>query len=653
MHAEYLEATLPAATGPRSRSNIFRVLGIGVQLACGLVTAALVFPFVSPPARLAFARHWARRMMRALGVQLRAEGAAPAPGALLVSNHVSWLDILAIASHTPSIFVAKKEVRDWPAIGWLAARAGTLFLQRSSGRSLLRVKNRIAAQLLAGRRVAFFPEGTTSSGSGVMPFRTGLLQAAVDGARPVQPVAIAYYGDDGKPSTDAAFIDGMTLWQSIGAICRSGHITVRLAFATPLALAGRTRKELAREAREMIAAILAQRPAAQPASRNSAAGPMHTHRTHLETHAMELTHQSSKFARDRRLSVGSFPHAARSAGRSLGRMLAGLVPGPRLGEAEIASSMPIAPAIPRALLKAEIECLPAEQRLVASGNFTVQYARAAQIPWCLQEIGRLRELSFRAAGEGTNKASDIDLFDAYYLHLFVWDAQAEMIVGAYRLGLADEIVERYGKQGLYTQSLFKYGPRLLQTLNPAIELGRSFVRVEYQRSFSPLLLLWRGIGRFILRSPQYAVLFGPVSISNSYAPMSRKLMVDYLRTNNSETELARQVKPRHPFRAQRSTVWDEVELANLKDIEDLSRAIARIEGNNKGVPILLKQYLKLGGRLLGFNADDQFSDALDGLVMVDLRASEQRVLARYMGEEGAIAFLARHGTEPEFLRWVS
>ncbi len=130
-------------------------------------------------------------------------------------------------------------------------------------------------------------------------------------------------------------------------------------------------------------------------------------------------------------------------------------------------------------------------------------------------------------------------------------------------------------------------------------------------------------------------------------------MVDYLRTNNSETELARQVKPRHPFRAQRSTVWDEVELANLKDIEDLSRAIARIEGNNKGVPILLKQYLKLGGRLLGFNADDQFSDALDGLVMVDLRASEQRVLARYMGEEGAIAFLARHGTEPEFLRWVS
>ena len=368
---------------------------------------------------------------------------------------------------------------------------------------------------------------------------------------------------------------------------------------------------------------------------------------------MEPTPQNSMLARDGRLSMESLPDFARFAGRSFGRMLAGLVPGRCPGEADIAYPMPIAPAIPRALLKAEIECLPAEQRLVASGNFTVQYARAAQIPWCLQEIGRLRELTFRTVGEGTNKASDVDLFDAYYLHLFLWDSQAEMIVGAYRMGLADEILARYGKRGLYTQSLFKYGPRLLETLNPAIELGRSFVRGEYQRSYSPLVLLWRGIGRFVLRSPQYAVLFGPVSISNSYAPVSRRLMVEYLRTNNSETGLARHVKPRHPFRAQRSTAWDEVEFANLKDIEQLSRVIARIEHDNKGVPILLKQYLKLGGRLLGFNADDQFSDALDGLIMVDLRASEPRVLARYMGEEGAVAFLAHHGTEPEFLRWVS
>jgi putative hemolysin len=253
----------------------------------------------------------------------------------------------------------------------------------------------------------------------------------------------------------------------------------------------------------------------------------------------------------------------------LKRWLAGLtpasIPGARSEQAE-----PIAAAVPAALLKAEIEALPAAQRLVQSGQYLIQYAQAQQIPWCLQEIGRLRELTFRAAGEGTGKASDIDLFDAYYLHLFLWDSEASVIVGAYRMGLADEILARYGKRGLYTQSLFRYGPRLLESLNPAIELGRSFVRPEYQKGYSPLLLLWRGISQFILRSPQYAVLFGPVSISNSYAPVSRQLMVDYLRARNVEAKLSRHVKPRRPFRAERSKIGDNVQIADLRDIEQLS-----------------------------------------------------------------------------------
>jgi putative hemolysin len=331
------------------------------------------------------------------------------------------------------------------------------------------------------------------------------------------------------------------------------------------------------------------------------------------------------------------------------RMLAGIIPA--LGQQTTsAGQAPLAPEVPRTLLKAEIEALPAEQHLLEGGHFLVRYARAAQIPWCLQEIGRLREKTFRAAGEGTGRAADIDLFDAYYLHLILWDTQAEAIAGSYRMGLADEIVARYGRRGLYTQSLFRYGNRLLECLNPAIELGRSFVRAEYQRSFSALMLLWRGIGRFVLRSPQYAVLFGPVSISNSYAPLSRQLMVDYLSANNVETGLARHVRPRHPFRGMKSSLWDEVEPADLKDIEELSRAVAQIERDNKGVPILLKQYLRLGGRLLGFNTDEQFGDALDGLIMVDLRASEPRLLARYvMGEEGAAAFLAWHGAGDESL----
>lgn len=313
----------------------------------------------------------------------------------------------------------------------------------------------------------------------------------------------------------------------------------------------------------------------------------------------------------------------------------------------------IAPAIPKSLLKAEVEALAAQQRLAANGKFAVHYARAAQIPWGIQEIGRLRELTFRSAGEGTGKPADIDLFDAYYLHLFVWDMQAEAIVGGYRMGLADEILARYGKRGLYTQSLFKYGARVLRALNPSIELGRSFVRTEYQRDFAPLMLLWRGIGRFVARSPRYAVLFGAVSISNSYEPLSRHLIVDYLKTNSIETSLSHHVKPRRPFRARRPVDWDDAEFAGLKRIEDLSRVVERIERDHKGVPILLKHYLKLGGRLLGFNTDNQFSDALDGLVMVDLRASDRRTLSRYMGEEGVSEFFAYHATESGALRRVS
>ncbi|HKB84269.1 MAG TPA: GNAT family N-acyltransferase [Burkholderiales bacterium] len=327
------------------------------------------------------------------------------------------------------------------------------------------------------------------------------------------------------------------------------------------------------------------------------------------------------------------------------RFLGGRAPGTGLEE--------IRPAIPASWLKAELEALPADQHLVASGQFSVHYARAEQFPACLQEIGRLRELTFRGVGEGTGKAVDVDLFDAYYLHLFVWDTQAEAIVGAYRMGLADEILTHYGKRGLYTHSLFRYGNRVLQALNPAIELGRSFVRAEYQRSFAPLMLLWRGIGQFIVQQPQYATLFGAVTISNDYEPASRRLIVDFLSTNNIEDSLARHVKPRRPLRSLRAAAYDQAEFAALNDIEDVSRMVKHIERDSKGVPVLLKQYLKLGGRLLAFSADEKFNDALDGLIKVDLRASDPRVLARYMGEDGAAAFLSRHRIGPDNLRQAS
>jgi putative hemolysin len=271
----------------------------------------------------------------------------------------------------------------------------------------------------------------------------------------------------------------------------------------------------------------------------------------------------------------------------------------------------------------------------------VYYARADQVPWCLQEIGRLREIAFREVGEGTGRPTDVDLFDAYYVHLFVWDHAADKIVGAYRLGLTDEILARYGKRGLYTHSLFKYADPALRALNPAIELGRSFVRSEYQRSFSPLMLLWRGIGEFIVRHPRYATLFGAVSISNDYQSASRRLIVDYLSVNNLDRVLARHVKPRRAFLDETAQVNEQ--LVVLNDIEDVSRMVKTIERDGKGVPILLKQYLKLGGQLLAFSADRKFANALDGLIIVDLRASDPRILARYLGEHGAAGFLSHYG----------
>lgn len=152
---------------------------------------------------------------------------------------------------------------------------------------------------------------------------------------------------------------------------------------------------------------------------------------------------------------------------------------------------PIAAAVPAAMLAREIRTLPPEQTLVVSGSCHVFHAQAAQIPNILQEIGRLRETTFRAANEGTGKATELDEFDLQYVHLLLWNQDTSEIIGAYRLGRTDEILNRFGRPGLYTSTLFKYGAVLLAEINPALELGRSFVRPEYQKTFPPLFLLWK------------------------------------------------------------------------------------------------------------------------------------------------------------------
>ncbi|MEO1238040.1 MAG: GNAT family N-acetyltransferase, partial [Planctomycetota bacterium] len=164
--------------------------------------------------------------------------------------------------------------------------------------------------------------------------------------------------------------------------------------------------------------------------------------------------------------------------------------------------------------------LPNDQTLIVSGTRAVYHATAPQIPNLLREIGRLRETSFRLVGEGTGNAIDLDEFDPYYHHLFIWDSKLQRVMGAYRMGATDEILPERGKNGLYTSTLFRYKTKLLKELSPALELGRSFVHPDHQRSYGTLLMLWRGVGHYCLKYPRYKNLFGPVSISNRYNSLS-------------------------------------------------------------------------------------------------------------------------------------
>jgi len=296
------------------------------------------------------------------------------------------------------------------------------------------------------------------------------------------------------------------------------------------------------------------------------------------------------------------------------------------------------------LLRCDLEALPQERRLVENSEFAVYAAQAAEIPHLVQEVGRLREVTFREAGEGTGKRTDLDRFDRYYWHLLLWNKEKDELVGGYRAGNTAEIVAEHGVKGLYTSTLFRYDERLTEKLGPALELGRSFVRPEYQRQYAPLLLLWKAIARFVLLRPETAVLFGAVSISNTYNRASRELMYSFFEDRRRGEELAELVSPRKPFRPGRIRSWDCRAVCHaLRDLEDLSEPIADVESDGKGLPILLKQYAKIGGKLLGFNVDPKFSDVLDGLVVVDLRQTEASVLERYMGREGAAAFRRCHG----------
>ena len=282
---------------------------------------------------------------------------------------------------------------------------------------------------------------------------------------------------------------------------------------------------------------------------------------------------------------------------------------------------PLAPAGDAARLAAEVAALPPAQCLCRQDRFAVYVAQAEQIPALLAEIGRCRELTFRTVGEGTGYPCDTDEYDLYYRHLFLWDEQAGTIAGAYRLGPGDEIMRRYGKQGFYLHSLFKMKAAFAPWLQQALELGRSFVLPDYQRQRLPLFLLWKGIYTYLAAHPQYRYLIGPVSISNDYTPLSRSFIVAFIRRYYFDEALARHVRPRKPFRPARGQVDPEALAEGITggDLRQADRVIDALEPAHARLPILLKKYIKQNARIIGFNVDPKFNQALDGLIIMDMR----------------------------------
>jgi putative hemolysin len=303
----------------------------------------------------------------------------------------------------------------------------------------------------------------------------------------------------------------------------------------------------------------------------------------------------------------------------------------------------IASEVPSRFVVHDIVALPAGRLLVENAEFAVYAARASELPHLLDELGRLREITFRAAGEGTGRSSDIDQFDGYYWHLLLWSKEKQELAGAYRAGNTDEIIREHGIKGLYTNTVFRYDEQLFLKIGSALELGRSFVRPEYQRQYAPLLLLWKGIARFVSAHPETPVLFGAVSISNEYSSLSREMIVRYFEQREDGREFADLIHARTPFRTPKLRRWDCGALCSaLRDLDELAEPISDVEEDGKGLPILIKQYAKVGGRLVGFNLDRKFSDVVDGLVIVDLRQTDPSVLERYMGKEGYAGFRRFH-----------
>ena len=285
--------------------------------------------------------------------------------------------------------------------------------------------------------------------------------------------------------------------------------------------------------------------------------------------------------------------------------------------------------ITSSLIASEIKALQVHNLIVSQGQFRVYCASADQIPGTLREIGRLREITFREVGEGTGLEYDIDRYDAYYKQLIIWDAEAERIVGGYRLTDGGKTIRERGVAGLYLNSLFRFHRDFHPVLETCLELGRSYIIPEYQKQRLPLFLLWKGIVHYLAENPENRYLVGPVSISKYYSGISKSVMVAFVKRHYFLPGFASYIKPRTPYRPELKQVDISQILRELNgNLQKLDNFIEEIEPDHFRLPVLLKQYIRQNARFIGFNLDPNFNDALDGLMILDLENARKETLER-------------------------
>lgn len=266
----------------------------------------------------------------------------------------------------------------------------------------------------------------------------------------------------------------------------------------------------------------------------------------------------------------------------------------------------------------EVQALrDSDARFLQSKNYEVFFASAKQIPNIIHEIGRLREITFREVGEGTNESIDLDEYDQYYHHMFLWDDETKKIAGAYRMGLGSEIYPKYGIEGFYLTDLFRFEPELHDMMHKSIEMGRAFITREYQQKPMPLFLLWKGIIHTTLRHPEHKYLVGGVSISNQFSDFSKSLMIEFMKSNYYDPYIAQYIHPKKAYKvklkdADKDFIFDEAE----SDLNKFDKIIDELEPGNLRLPVLIKKYIKQNARVVAFNVDPLFNNAIDGLMYI-------------------------------------